>query len=101
MSKTRTCFLCVSEFMRKRDIVCAKCWNGLGQARRDAISLAPYPRDEKGQKFLKELLTCDLKVLNQMVAEHKVKPESFKTHKDESFLEMEAVFTEINAGKGT
>ena len=32
----------------------------------------------KNRKFLISLLTCDIKVLRQMVAEHMVKPEVLK-----------------------
>ena len=95
MSKNRSCALCHSAELRKRDIVCAGCWEGLGEVRRNAITLAPYSREEKNVKFLMDLLTCDTKVLNQMVAEHKVKPETLKVDED-----VEAIFTEINAGKG-
>jgi hypothetical protein len=94
MAKTRECFLCKKD-CRKRDIVCASCWNGLGQARKDAIALAPYSREEKGRKFLTDLLTCDLKTLKSMVADHKVKPEALKPEEED----MQAIFTEINPGK--
>ena len=94
--KTRSCALCLND-CRKRDVVCAKCWGGLAQVRRNAISLAPYSREEKNRKFITDLLTCDLKVLNQMIAEHKVKPEAL--HRVD--VEVEAIYTEINAGKGS
>ena len=93
-NKTFSCSLC-SDNCRKRDVVCAKCWNGLAQARRDAISLAPYSRNEKGRKFLNELLTADLKIVRQMVAEHKIKPDMLQAVDEE----LEAVYVEINAGK--
>jgi hypothetical protein len=93
-SKVRKCSLCFNE-CRKRDVVCSKCWSGLAQARRNAISLAPYSREDKNRKFITDLLTCDVQVLNQMLAEHKVKPEALKAVD----AEVEAVYTEINAGK--
>lgn len=93
-SKTRSCALCSND-CRKRDVVCAGCWKGLAQARRNAIALAPYSREEKNRKFVTDLLTCDVKVLNQMIADHKVQPETLKAVD----AEVEAVYTEINAGK--
>ena len=93
-SKARKCALC-SNTCRKRDVVCAKCWNGLSQVRRDAITKAPYSREEKNLKFITDLLTCDTKVLKQMVADHKVKPEALNAVE----AEVEAVYTEINPGK--
>lgn len=93
-SKARKCALC-SDDCRKRDIVCAKCWKGLAQARRNAISLAPYSREEKNLKFIRDLLTCDVAVLNQMLSEHKVKPEALRAVE----TEVEAIYIEINKGK--
>lgn len=87
MSKGHTCVQC-SKACRKRDILCASCWNGLSKARREAISRAPYSREEKNRKFIINLLSCDLKVVNQIVAEHKIEPKV-----DE---EVEAIYTEIN-----
>ena len=89
--KNRQCALCSND-CRKRDIVCAKCWNGLGQARRAAISRAPYSREEKNRKFLLDLLTCDIKTVNSIVADHKVAPSKAEE-------EVDAIYTEINAGK--
>lgn len=68
MSKLASCNYCKGE-CRKRDILCAKCWNGLVDRRKQVIRLATYRRDEVGKKFLTELLTCDLKVIDQMIAD--------------------------------
>ena len=87
MAKAYECVQCRKD-CRKRDILCASCWNSLSKARREAISRAPYSREEKNRKFIISLLSCDLKVVNQIVAEHKVEPKV-----DE---EVEAIYTEIN-----
>ncbi len=68
MPKTRTCAQCYEE-CRKRDVLCAKCWNGLSDVRKVAIRKATYRRDEVGKKFVTELLTCDLEVIKQMIAD--------------------------------
>lgn len=65
----RTCATCVAEIHSKRNILCEKCWNGLADARKLAIRRATYRRDEVGKKFLNELLTCDLTVIRQMIAD--------------------------------
>lgn len=68
MSKGYTCVQCYEE-CRKRDILCAKCWEGLAETRKKVIRRSTYRRDEVGKKFLTNLLTCDVKVLNQMIAD--------------------------------
>lgn len=68
MSKPAVCSFCKGE-CRKRDVLCAKCWNGLADKRKQVIRLATYRRDEVGKKFLTELLTCDLGVIGQMIAD--------------------------------
>lgn len=69
MAKTaRTCVQCYEE-CRKRDVLCAKCWAGLNETRKMAIQRATYRRDEVGKKFVTELLTCDLEVIKQMIAD--------------------------------
>jgi hypothetical protein len=89
-----TCSLCHNE-CRKRDVVCGKCWSGLSQARKDAIRMAPYSREEKGRKFLNDLLLCEELKLRTMVADKKVTPKAIETADEEA----EAIFTEINPGK--
>lgn len=91
MAKSRTCAQCYDD-CRKRDILCAKCWNGLAEARRKAISRAPYDRTEKGRKFLMDLLTCDIKVVNTMVADNKFKHRPEPKPED---AELEAIVKEI------
>lgn len=85
-----SCALCKSE-CRKRDVVCAGCWKGLSKVRQEAIARAPYSRQEKNRKFLNMLLTCDVKTINQVVAENTVTPGAVQVDED-----VEAVFTEIN-----
>jgi hypothetical protein len=68
VKSARTCTLCSGE-CRKRDILCAKCWNGLNDTRKRAIQRATYRRDEVGKKFVTELLTCELEVIKQMIAD--------------------------------
>lgn len=68
MSKTYTCVQCSNE-CRKRDLLCAKCWTGLSPDRQNIIRSSTYRRDEVGKKFLTQLLTCDIKVIRQMIAE--------------------------------
>lgn len=68
MSKGHTCAQCYDE-VGKRAILCAKCWGGLAEARKQAIRRATYRRDEVGKKFITELLTCDLEVIKQMIAD--------------------------------
>jgi hypothetical protein len=90
----RTCSVCHDE-CRKRDVVCANCWSKLSQARRDAIRMAPYSREEKGMKFLNDLLLCEEMKLRAMVADKKVTPKAIEAADEEA----EAIFTEINPGK--
>lgn len=68
MANTFQCSLCSKE-CRKRDILCAGCWEGLAEKRKAAIRRSTYRRDEVGRKFLNELLTCDLEVIAQMLAD--------------------------------
>ena len=63
-----SCNFC-KEDCRKRDVLCSKCWAGLAERRKQVIRLATYRRDEVGKKFLTELLTCDLQVVAQMIAD--------------------------------
>lgn len=89
-----TCSVCTNE-CRKRDVVCAKCWSNLSQARRDAFRMAPYSREEKSRKFLNELLLCEEVKLRAMVKNKKVTPKAIEDVEEET----DAIFTEINAGK--
>ena len=68
MSKIATCNFCKAD-CRKRDVLCSKCWHGLAEKRKDVIRLATYRRDEVGKKFLTELLTADLSIISQMIAD--------------------------------
>jgi len=68
MSKIAICNFCKAECL-KRQILCAKCWDGLADKRKQIIRKATYRRDEVGKKFLTELLTCDLGVIGQMLAD--------------------------------
>lgn len=68
-TQSRTCATCNNEVAYKRAILCGKCWNGLSDVRKQAVQRATYRRDEVGRKFVTELLTCDLKVLKQIIAE--------------------------------
>lgn len=93
MSKSFSCAICYDE-CRKRDVVCAKCWNGLSQARKDAIRLGPYSREEKARKLLNELLLCEEVKLKAVLEGKKNVKKPAKVEE-----ELEAVYTEINAGK--
>lgn len=97
MAKMASCSFCKKE-CRKRDILCAGCWNGLADRRRQVIRLATYRRDEVGKKFLTELLTCDLKVISQMIADSNGKV--LEPAKQSKFLKSPAlesmVVTEVN-----
>ncbi len=92
-----SCAYCKNE-VNKREILCKNHWDSLSQVRKTAIRMAPYRRDEIGKKFLNELLTCDEAVLQQMIAENKVKFEKYaeKTN-DKQFKQL--VFTELNKAK--
>jgi hypothetical protein len=68
MGKLATCNFCKAE-CQKRQILCAKCWDGLADKRKQIIRKATYRRDEIGKKFLTELLTTDLNVIGQMIAD--------------------------------
>lgn len=98
MSKLATCNFCKSD-CRKRDILCAKCWDGLADRRKQVIRLATYRRDEVGKKFLTELLTCDLQVITQMIADSNGK--ILEPAKASKFLKIPAfekmILTEVNA----
>jgi len=98
MSKLATCNFCKDD-CRKRDILCAKCWNGLADKRKQVIRLATYRRDEVGKKFLTELLTCDLGVIAQMIADSNGK--ILEPAKVSKFLKNPAlekvILTEVNA----
>ena len=68
MSKTTTCSFCKAD-CQKRQILCPKCWDGLADKRKQIIRRSTYRRDEVGKKFLVDLLTCDLNVIAQMLAD--------------------------------
>ena len=97
MSKVTTCNFCKSD-CRKRDILCTKCWDGLAEKRKQVIRLATYRRDEVGKKFLTELLTADLQVISQMIADSNGK--ILEPAKVGKFLKNtvldKAIFTEVN-----
>ena len=97
MSKFASCNFCKGE-CRKRDVLCSKCWDGLAQKRKDVIRLATYRRDEVGKKFLTELLTCDLGVIAQMIADSNGK--ILEPAKVSKFLKNPAlekvILTEVN-----
>lgn len=67
MSKLSTCSMCKGD-CRKRDILCAQCWNGLADRRKQVLRKATYRRDEVGKKFIMELITCSSEVLTQIIA---------------------------------
>jgi len=100
MSKQASCNFCKSE-CRKRDILCSKCWDGLADKRKQVIRLATHRRDEAGKKFLTELLTCDLQVIAQMIADSNGK--ILEPTKAGKFLKNpvldKAIFTEVNAAQ--
>ena len=92
-----TCAYCRDE-VNTRNIVCTKHWNDLSQVRKTAIRMAPYRRDEVGKRFLNELLTCDEKVLKEMIANNAVKLEQYaKKTNDRSLKEI--VTKEITKAK--
>lgn len=68
MSKGHHCVQCSAD-CKKRQILCDKCWEGLAEIRKKVIRRSTYRRDEVGKKFLTNLLTCDLNILNQMIAD--------------------------------
>ena len=98
MSKLASCNFCKGD-CRKRDILCSKCWDGLAEKRKQVIRLATYRRDEVGKKFLTELLTCDLGVIAQMIADSNGK--ILEPAKVSKFLKNpvldHVILTEINA----
>lgn len=98
MSKLSSCNFCKGE-CRKRDVLCAKCWHGLADKRKDVIRLATYRRDEVGKKFLTELLTCSLEVIGQMIADSNGK--ILEPTKVSKFLKNpsleKVILTEVNA----
>ena len=63
-----SCNFCKTD-CRKRDVLCSKCCHELAEKRKDVIRLATYRRDEVGKKFLAELLTADLSIISQMIAD--------------------------------
>lgn len=69
MSKSTSCGFCKGE-CSKRQVLCAKCWEGLADARKQVIRKATYRRDELGKKFLTDLLTMDLNIVKQMIADN-------------------------------
>ena len=93
-----SCNFC-KEDCRKRDVLCSKCWAGLAERRKQVIRLATYRRDEVGKKFLTELLTCDLQVIAQMIADSNGK--ILEPAKVSKFLKSpvleKIILTEVNA----
>ena len=94
MSKPFSCAVCYDE-CRKRDVVCAKCFSILSQARKDALRNAPYSRDEKTRKLLNEMLLCEEVKLKTLIKERNSKPKK----QEEVEAEVEAIYTVINPGK--
>ena len=50
----------------KRQVVCSSVWNDLGKTRQQAISTAPYSRDEDNRRYLAMLITGDIMVINKI-----------------------------------
>lgn len=98
MSKISFCNFCKSECL-KRQILCPKCWDGLADRRKQVIRMATYRRDEVGKKFLTELLTCDLGVIAQMIADSNGK--ALEPARVGKFLKNSAlekiILTEVNS----
>lgn len=63
-----SCSFCKAE-CQKRFVLCPKCWAGLPPKRQEVIRRATYRRDEVGKKFLTDLLTTDMNIITQMIAD--------------------------------
>ena len=90
-----SCSFCKVD-VNKRSILCPKCWDGLADKRKQVIRKATYRRDEAGKKFLTDLLTMDLNVIAQLIADGngKVLEPTTKFGKPKAAVPQET-FTEV------